>query len=257
MVIDKMGLFDFLKKKPTTLESIHRPTEEKQADRNLDLLEAFWLRLVEMGYKVEGDTRHPGIIVNDELEISTMIIDNPDSHPSIIQVLVRASHPKYFPGGIQESLVGIGYTFQDRVAAALDNYINTIFLTIMDSFTESHNPDFDFMVNTNGKDVLWHPKFGSLLLQGKWAEQPVGEPLFELLQKQTPVKLTSNKINWLKIYLFRQKNEAIIGECTFNNQPWEEGLALVSEYANSWNIEGDFKGIKQFIMFRRCDKYDE
>jgi hypothetical protein len=170
---------------------------------------------------------------------------------------VQVSHPKYFRGGIQEYCVGVGLNFPDQVGAALNNYINAIFLTIMDSFTESHDPRFDFMVNTDGSDVLWHPKLGSLVLQGKWSGQPQNEPLFELLRNLVPGKLTSNKINWVKIYLSKQPGQEIIGECVFNNQPWEEGLNRVAQYANSWQIEGDFKGIKQFIMFRRCDQYDE
>ncbi|GAA3967117.1 DUF6348 family protein [Mucilaginibacter dorajii] len=248
-----MGLFDFFKKKPITIEPPQQPADEEPIDRNLELLEAFKLRLIEMGYKVEWHNKYQGIVINDELEIATTIVNNPNNHPSVLQLIVLAIHLQYFPGGIQECFVGIGLTFQDQVKSALHNYIDSIFLTIIDSFSESHNPDFDFMVNTDGKDVLWHPKFGSMLLQGKWDEQPIGEPLFELLNKQIPDKLTSNKINWLKIYLFKRDNEPIIGDCLLNNQPWDEGMALVSQYANSWNVEGDFKGIKQFIMFRRCD----
>lgn len=210
-----------------------------------------------MGYKVDWHTQYLAIIVNDELEVAAMINDIPDSHPSLLQLTVRVSHPTYFSGGILESLMGVGLTFEEQIKSGLDNYINSVFLTIIDSFSESHNPAFDFMVNTNGSDVLWHPKMGRLLSQGKWSEEPQNEPLFESIKHLIPGKLTSNKINWLKIYLSKQKNEIVIGECTFNNQLWDEGLSQLSEYANSWEIEGNFKGIKQFMMFRRCDKYDE
>jgi hypothetical protein len=249
-----MGLFDLFKKKSTENDV---PAPVVPVNRNVYLLEVFKHRLAEMGYKAEWHPQYLAIIVNDELEIATLIIDNPNSHHSLLQVLVHAIHPQYFPDGIQESLVGVGLTFDDQVNTALNNYINATFLTIIDSFSESHNPELDFMVNINGKDVLWHPKLGSLILQGRWDEQPQHEPLFELLKDLIPRKLTSNKINWLKIYLSKQAGEEIIGECMFNNQPWDEGLAQVSAYASRWKMEGDFKGIKQFIMFRRCDKYDE
>jgi Family of unknown function (DUF6348) len=249
-----MGLFDFFKKKPTNRDI---PTPVTPINRDVYVLEAFKRKLAEMGHKAEWHPQYLAIIVNDELEIASLIIDNPNSHYNLLQLLVFASHPEYFPGGIEESLAGIGLTFEQQVGTAVDNYINSTFLTIMHSFSDNHNPELDFMVNANGKDVLWHPKLGNLILQGKWNEQPQHEPLFELLKDLIPGKLTSNKINWLKIYLSKQAGKDIIGECLFNNEPWNEGLAQVSAYADGWKIEGDFKGIKQFIMFRRCDKYDE
>lgn len=249
-----VGIFDFFKKKTTDQDV---PVPSAPVNRDVYVLEAFKRRLAEMGYKAEWHPQYLAIIVNDELEIATLIIDNPNSHYSLLQLLVYASHPRYFANGIQEMVAGVGLTFSDQVDTALNNYINATFLTIIDSFADSHNPELDFMVNTDGKDALWHPKLGNLLLQGKWNEQPENEPLFDLLKDLVPGKLTSNKINWLKIYLSKQAGKEIIGECMFNNQPWDEGLNRVSGYASSWKMEGDFKGIKQFIMFRRCDKYDE
>jgi len=110
---------------------------------------------------------------------------------------------------------------------------------------------------TNEKEILWHPKLGNLTLQGQWNEQPQNEPFFELLKEKIKPKLTSNKLNWLKLYISKRADETIIGECLFNNEPWEEGLIDITKYAETWKIKSNFQGLKQFIMFRRCDAYDE
>jgi len=251
-----MGLLNFFRIKPAKSIPAKQPATAMPVNRNLYLLDIFKQRLCEMGWRVEWHKAYLAIIINDELEIATLIIDNPNNNPGVLQLLVLANHPKYFPTGIQDSLAGIGATFQDQVDAALNNYINATFSAIMESFSESHSPAYDFMVTTGDKPVLWHPKFGNLVLFGEWNEQPQNEPLFECIKHVVPDKLTSNKINWLKIYLFKHADKPVMGECVFNNQPWDEGLTELLDYADSWSIDGDFKAIKQFIMFRRCDKHD-
>src|SRR3569832_223961 len=251
-----MGLFDFFKKRTITDNSNEIPKQEMPIDKKLYFLEAFENKLVGMGYKVERHPQYLQFTVNSELEIATVIIDNPNSHPSIMEAMVLAIHPKYFPNGIKEFFVGIGTTIQDQVNSALVYYIGSTFLTLIDGLSDTHNPDLDFVVNTHGKDILWHPKLGHLNSQGKWGEYPTDEHFFELLKKQIPDKLTANKINWLKIYISKTFDGKIIGDCLFNNEHWEEGLSVISEYAKGWTVDVDFLALKQFIIFRKCDAYD-
>ena len=96
-----------------------------------------------------------------------------------------------------------------------------------------------------------------MIMQGEWEEPPQGEPFFDLLKEGIPGKLASDKINWLKIYISKRADGEIIGECNFNNEPWDEATRLLYNYAANWAMPGEFKALKQFIMFRRCDKYDE
>ncbi len=109
----------------------------------------------------------------------------------------------------------------------------------------------------NGKQVLWHPKPGILHTQGQWDHLPDETTLLELLKNHIPDKLTTNKFNWIKIYLSKRAGENVIGECTFNNELWEDVSNLLINYTQAWDMSGEFHGIKQFIMFRRCDAYDE
>jgi hypothetical protein len=252
-----MGLFDFLKKKTADTNQPVQQNETPPVNKNWNVLLAFETRLIEMGYAVKRHTQYLALIVSGELEIGFMVIESLENHPSILHLMVSASHPKYFPSGIIENLVGAGYTLEDQINTALDNYIHSTFVTIMDSFTDSHDTDLDFLAIVNGKEVLWHPKLGTLNAQGQWNEYPEDEPLYDLLKNEIASQLKTNKINWLKIYISKRADGEIIGECLFNNAPWEAASNKIFDYAKTWDMPGEFKGLKQFIMFRRCDKYDE
>jgi hypothetical protein len=250
-----MGLFDFFKKKPSDVKQ--SDTQQTPAiDDNSFLLETLKGRLAELGCLVERHPQYLALIVNSELEIATIIIDNPNNHPSVLHLMILTIHSKYFPNGIEENIVGIGKSIRDKVASVIDNYVNTTFLPIMDSFSDSHNPELDFSTTIDGKEILWHPKLGNLTLQGQWDNPPQNEPFFEIMKDKLENKLTSNKLNWLKLYISKRVDGTIIGECNFNNQPWKEGLDDITRYAESWEMKSDFQGLKQFIMFRKCDAFD-
>lgn len=249
-----MSIFDFFKKKTAVTTTI---SLQPAVNKNVFVLNGFEARLTEMGYDVERHTQYLALIVNGELEIGVMVVENANNHPSILHLMVSASHSKYFPNGIIESIVGAGYTIEDQVSTALDNYINSTFITIMNSFSDSHDPNLDFKTIVNGKKVLWHPKLGTLNAQGQWNEYPEGEPLYDLLKNEIPNQLTTNKINWLKIYISKRADGEIIRECLFNNAPWDAVSNEIFNYAKTWEMPGEFKGLKQFIIFRRCDAYDE
>lgn len=251
-----MGLFNFFKKKSSDSKQVDRPLAEP-TDNNSYLLESLRHRLIGLGYQADKHPQYLALIVNAEIEIATAIIDNPNNHPSILHLMILTVHPMYFPNGIEENIVGVGTNIQDKVKSVIDNYINTTFLPIIDSFSDSHNPDLDFSIIMNEKEVLWHPKLGNLTLQGQWNDQPENEPFFEIIKDKIKGKLTSNKLNWLKLYISKRADGTIIGECLFNNEPWEEGLADITAFAKSWKLKSDFQGLKQFMVFRKCDAFDE
>jgi hypothetical protein len=237
-----MGLFDFLKPKPS---------EEPSVTPNQYVILELQKRLRDMGYKAELSTKYIALIVNDQLEIATAIIENPDYHPSIFHLLAIAIHPTYFPNGIEENVVGIGNQLSDKTASVLDNYIGTTFSAIIDCFSDVHNPALDFTDHTG---VLWHPKSGDTGYQGKWEHR--GADPFELVKETLKNKLPDQKINWLKLYTARQADGSMTAECLLNNEVWDEGRELLMQYARTWPQKGEFLGQKQFIMIRRCDAHD-
>jgi hypothetical protein len=252
-----MALFDFFKKKTTVISKPGEQNEMPPVNKNWLVFTALETRLREMGYTIKRHTQYLALIVSDELEVSVMVVENPENHPRIMQLMVSAAHPQYFPNGIIEHIAGLGNTVEDQIRSTLNNYIHSTFMTIIDGFSDRHNPDLDFITIVNEKEILWHPKLGALNAQGQWDEYPEGEPLYDLLKNEIPNRLTTNKINWLKIYISKNANAELIGECLFNNAPWEAALDKIFNYAKTWEMPGEFKALKQFIVFRRCDKYDE
>lgn len=248
-----MKLFDIFKKKQTANNQI---ADTKPIDNNVLLIETLKQRLSNAGYKVDKHPQYLALIVNSEIEIATNIIEKPDYHPGIIHLLVFTIHPIYFPKGIVENIVGIGNTTEEKIESVLDNYVNSTFSPIIDSFSDSHQAHLDLTVIKDGKEVLWHPKLGNLICQGQWDIFPDDDVFFNLVKENIKRLLASNKLNWLKLYISKRSDGTIIGECLFNNEPWDEGLEIISKYAELWTIDSDFRGLKQFMMFRRCDAYD-
>jgi hypothetical protein len=126
----------------------------------------------------------------------------------------------------------------------------------MDSLTDSHYPDLDFLAITEGREMLWHPKEGNVLLQGKWGATDDMPAPYELVQDELKTALADRKLNWLAMYVARQPDDDIIAECMLNNEAWEDGTKILHDYAQKWPQPGEFLGMKQFVMLRRCDAYD-
>ena len=241
-----MGLFDFLKKKSSAKEDSHIQ------DIDQLLIEELHNRLLAKKYKVEWSTQYRALILNSELEIATAIINSSDLHTQVLHLAIAIIHKKYFPNGIIENIVGAGNTISEKINTALDNFLITTFPVVMDGFSDTHSPDIDFKDKNN---VLWHPKPGNLSIQGQWSSPPDIEP-YNLLKDNIKNILPDNKFNWLKVYAARMPNNEIIAECTLNNIAWEDGYNIIYNYAKSWDQANIFLGVKQFIVFRRCDAYD-
>ena len=240
-----MGIFDFLKPKK----------KEEQIDLNSYLLHELKKRIEEKGNTVEFSSQYAAIIVNSEIEIATAIMPG-DFHPSILPLLVITINKDYFPNGIESSLMGLGNTAEQKVEAAIENYMSTIFYPILDSFSDSHSEEFDFKSNSTGREILWHPKMSENSFQGKWNETSNEINLYSIVESQLKNKLSDKKLNWLKLYISRQPDGMFSGECLLNNEVWEDGYYLLENYAKMWRDQGEFLGHKQFVMFRRCDSFD-
>ncbi|WP_300670351.1 DUF6348 family protein [Soonwooa sp.] len=245
-----MGLFNFFKKdKGTPIEK-----EKTQISDNEYLTNRLQQRIAELGYQVE---KHPqystSLVINDDLEIATAIIENPDYHPSILHLLVITIHKTYFPDGIKENIVGIGENLETKVESVLNNYLNTTFEPIIESFSDTHDPDLDFYHD----NVLWHPKLGRLFKQGSSDQDLEENDLYNLVKdKVTPQMSSDKKFHWLKLYISKREDGSIIGECLFDNELSDNIFAKLEVFAETWKVDGTFAGFKQFIMFRKCDKYD-
>ena len=240
-----MGIFDFLKPKK----------KEEQINLNAYLLQKLKERIEKSGNTVEFSTQYAAILVNSEIEIATAILPG-NYHPSILPLLMITIHKDHFPKGIETSIIGLGTSIEQKVEFAIDTYISNIFLTILESFKDTHIEEFDFTSTIHDREILWHPKMSDNSFQGTWSETNDQTNLYTIIEDKIKTKLSDTKLNWLKLYISRQANGAISGECLLNNEVWEEGYYLLEEYAKSWKDNGEFLGHKQFVMFRRCDACD-
>ena len=226
-------------------------------EANQYLIQRLAEKITALGYRVELSKQYVALTVNESLELATAIVDNPNYHPNVLHLLIYAINEAYFPKGIEENVVGIGSTMEEKVEFVLENYLGTTFQPILASLSDEHFPPLDFMAEVGGKQALWHPKLGMLSLMGKWEQVPEGEPIYDLLKNDLQNGLSNQKINWLKIFLARQADGSVNIELLLNNQIWEAPALKLRQYVQTWGQSGVFLAQKQFMTFRRCDKFDE
>ncbi|ALU26730.1 MULTISPECIES: DUF6348 family protein [Myroides] len=240
-----MKLFNFQKKKT---ESHDQPHTEEEI-----LLHELVDQITKLNYTIQVDKATQIIIVNDQLLLEFRIIRNPDYAKELMHLMINTAHPTHFPDGIMESIAGIGETVQDRIASVVENYITSTFKPIAESLTDTHSPEYDFISD----EVLWHPALSDLRVQGSFNRELSGDELYLLLVSKLESMLSRDqKFHWLKMYISKQQSGEIIGDCLLDNEPWDEGLDILADYISTFPVESTFIGIKQFVVFRRCDKYD-
>lgn len=247
-----MGLFDFFKKKPVQVKAPVQ-TEPTQIEVHTYLIEQLQKKLENKGCVVERSTQYLALLVNGELEITTAVMEG-SYHSLLIHMLVYTIHKDYFPQGIEASLAGMGQSMEDKVASAIDNYLDTIFPPIIASLTECPQAEKGFTSQMHGRQIRWFPHLGEMVYQGPWTTVVPDNFLYLLLREKMKDQLPDQKINWLKVYLSRLPGGEIVGECLLNNEVWEEGFAALSEFAEVWEKKGEFLAQKQFMMFRQADE---
>lgn len=241
-----MGLFDFLKS---------GKKKQPAPDPNILFLESLKDRISSMGHRVKFSTQYAAIVIDDELEIASALVPG-EFHPSILPVIAITIHKEHFPQGIEASFMGLGTTVEDQVASACDNYIPNIFNTIIEALSDKRAPGLDFTSTIEGKEVLWHPHSSDNVFQGAWNTTPAETDLYSIVADEAKGLLPDKKLNWLKLYISRQPDGSISGECLLNNEVWTEGYYLLEHYAKTWKDEGEFLGQKQFIVYRRCNSHN-
>lgn len=245
-----MGLFDFFKKKPDAAKEPAAPTNP--IDPNVYLLEMLKARITDKGYRVAKHPQYQSLIVNEAVEIATVIIDNPNNHPLLMHLMILTIHADYFPNGIEEHVAGLGETLEQKVVSVIDNYIDSTFTTIMESLSDKHYDNLDLTITTAEGTTVWHTYLGTAILQGHWTSQPGYETMYDLIREKVKDKLTETPFNWLKLYISKSDEGNIIGECAWNNEPWPEGLAALQQYAQTWEVSGAFYSLKQFVVIKKC-----
>ncbi|WP_022824950.1 DUF6348 family protein [Hymenobacter norwichensis] len=190
------------------------------------------------------------------LTLEASVIERTE-HPDIIVLGLdmRLRHPEFFPGAIVECLAGIGENDFDAINRGVQNYLHSVLHVVIEALEGCHIPNLDIVSATN--EVLWHPLVSELQLQGVWArqiDQTDDHHFLTLLKPYLLQHLTSQPIQWLKVYASKLPDGEFIGECMLNNEPWQEGLTVIQRDTEAWPTAGDFAGQKQFFVFRQCGR---
>lgn len=221
-------------------------------DLNALFLSRLRSRLEKNGHQVDVSSQYAALVVNKELEIASGVLPG-EFHPFLTPFVVFTIHQDLFEEGIEESIVGIGETDQQKVDFAVENYTRFILPAILESMSDSHDPGLDFESICDGQKVLWHPKPSEDLFQGQWEDSDCSKSLYSLAAENISNQLSLRKVNWLKLYVAKQPEGELAVDCLLNNSPWPEGISLLEAYAKTWPDRPSFRSQKQLIMFRRCD----
>lgn len=243
-----MGLFSFFKKKKT----VSPEDEENDAIANLNiyLLDQLEAGIAVLNYPVTRSDDKLFVIVNNTIRITAGVMDaQQHSQATVLHLRFLTFHPEYYPKGIEDNLAGIGQNLALSCEEGVKNYLISIFPAIMESLQAAHYPSLN--INSDNQ-LLWHTIPGSLVAQGKWLSLQENEVFFNQLKIPLQAVLQDQPFNWLKIYANRMPDGDINIDCLLNNEPWEEGTQIVHHFVEYWPQPGDFLGLKQFLVFRRC-----
>jgi hypothetical protein len=221
----------------------------QQSEDLLLLLYTLKEKLEVLGFQVVSYSQQLSLAINNELLIVTEIIHNPNYHQRLLHLYIRTIYQDYFLDGIEEHVVGIGETMPEKINSVLYNYSNTTLLPIINSIGNEHESDINFISN----DQKYSVEIGDIGVQGKWENKPEKDIFFNLLFGEIIGVIQPTKFNWLKIYIAKQADGSISGECLLNNQPWHEGFQKIYQFVETWENTNSFLGLKQFIMFRKPD----
>ncbi|SHI95611.1 hypothetical protein SAMN02745163_01104 [Clostridium cavendishii DSM 21758] len=179
-------------------------------------------------------------------------------HPNVIAMHLNfIISQEQFEDNILESLVAIGEKNDedDAILNGIESFVTGVLNSVIESFYDAYSEELAFETRWNDEKKLWHPKLGFLQVQGYCNNKLIDESrIFNILKNDIKIRLGNKRFYFIKVYVSKQVNGKIIAECTLNNEPFYEANQKMEEYAKVWRTEGNFKGEKQYIIIKQCDK---
>lgn len=206
----------------------------------------------EFNFKLEGEK----ITSIKGLTLEAKIINHRTfQQGSSFQINFYTSH-KFFQNSIEERLVGVGENDTAALKYGVQSFLSGQFPVIVDAIDLKHLPEMDFDVIDGNDKTHWHPLIGDIQLQGelsKKQDSTVSEKTYSFIKPLLTSKLkkSNQDFHWFRYYISKMPNGEIIGDCYYDNEPYEEGLEALKRSALMWHTT-EFAGQKQFIMLRHC-----
>lgn len=207
---------------------------------------------------IQSEIINNELVINDcKMTIKAGVSNKTQHQNAIVLQLDFIIKHENFDTEILESVAGIGR--ENDIYHAIRNgtasFVSNVLEVIADGFCDTHNPELDFETVLGNCHQIWHPKIGGLHAQGYCGINTIDNSrIFNILKDEIVPRLGTKRFYWIKVYVSRQADGKIITQCTFNNEPFLKAQQKMEEYAKSWNTGNQFKGEKQFILIRQCDK---
>lgn len=200
---------------------------------------------------------HEGKIVSTTgLTVSSEIFNNRKyDDGETFQLNFYTTHP-LFAKSIEERLVGIGANDTAAIINGVQSFLEGQFAVIVAAIEMKHSPEMDFVIIDENGNSHWHPIIGDIRVQGELhgkMDSMIYEKTYRVVRPllEDRVKSSIGNFHWFRYYISKMADGEIIGDCYFDNEPYEEGLDALRTLAGGWETT-EFTGQKQFIMLRLC-----
>lgn len=165
-------------------------------------------------------------------------------------------HPQLFPGGLSDTLSGIGRNVAEAVENGARLWTDGALEVALQVVENRPDPALDFTVAGSGPGAgRWHQFLGRVHVQGGWQSRlPDVHPGYfsQILLPTLRARPSLPPVSWLKVYVARQPDRSLLLDCLLNNEPWPEARLLLEEAAQSWPGAGEFMAQRQYLAFRQC-----
>lgn len=173
------------------------------------------------------------------------------------RLIIRTRHQKLFPDGIFEYAYGGGESEEEASVNAAFRWIESDFNTIHDLLCTSAEHDHSdsktelISFNAEGGLIAWDVVFGPLIRTA--SEQvkedvPIDTFLMELFNLINGTLLHEKEIYPIKCFVMTDREGEISMDCRVNGRFWEEGEAVLKEYAEKWGLKNEFHWRKQYFI---------
>jgi hypothetical protein len=179
---------------------------------------------------------------------------------STFQINFYTSH-QYLHSTIEERLLGIGENDTAALKYGVRYFLAGQFPVIVNGLGMKYEPEMDFDIIDGSNKMHWHLIMGDILTAGeltKINDSASYERTYSYIKPLLLSRLqgSNQDFHWLRYYICKTPDGQIVGECFYDNEPYQEGLDALINYAATWETT-QFASQKQFIMFRHCGKDDK
>jgi hypothetical protein len=166
------------------------------------------------------------------------------------------TYHKFLQTSIEERLSGIGENSTAALQYGIRSFLSGQFPVIIDGIDLKHSPEMDFDVIDKNEKAHWHPIIGDIQLQGELSrkqDSAIYENTYSFIKPLliSNLKQSNHDFHWIRYYISKMPDGEIIGDCYYDNEPFDEGLEALKKFALTWGTT-EFAGQKQFIMLRHC-----